>query len=191
MVLDLGPPASTSEDAAQWTAAVGIARTGPAPVHQRDQRIDAGDQRDDAGRQRTVEVVATSVVLPAGRRRAVLPSVSPSQPACPTRSNRGVRSRGATGLQSRARALPPTLWHYHASASRCSSLTGRGTVHHREPRKRGWHPLALPVATVMPGYKAADEFAECCRRSRSQRAVAATGQLCRAPSAGAHRRRIS
>jgi hypothetical protein len=153
VVLDLGPPASTSEDAAQWTLpsalrAQGLRLSTNATNALMPVRISTRARAGEPWR-----VVATSVVYRLAGADGVA-NVNPSQPL-PYALEREVRVEAQPGYKLSGVPLILALEYPPLQALFVATGQGPFTV---ASGKAGLASAALPVATVMPGYKVADEF---------------------------------
>ena len=153
VVLDLGPPASTSEDAAQWTLpsalrAQGLRLSTNATNALMPVRISTRARAGEPWR-----VVATSVVYRLAGADGVA-NVNPSQPL-PYALEREVRVEAQPGYKLSGVPLILALEYPPLHALFVATGQGPFTV---ASGKAGLASAALPVATVMPGYKVADEF---------------------------------
>ena len=136
VVLDLGPPASTSEDAAQWTLPSALRAQGLRLSTSADQRIDAGADQHGPCR-RTVAGGRHQRGLPAGRRRRRCQR----QPvaAAALRARTGSSGGGAARLQAERRAADTGTGIPPLHALFVATGPGPFTI---ASGKAGWHPPA-------------------------------------------------
>ncbi len=171
VVVDLGAPASSSDEAAQWTL----------PSAYRAQALRLSTSADNAlmpvrvsTRARAGEpwrVVAASVVYRLTGADGVA-NVNPAQPLA-YQLEREVRVEAQPGY--RLSGVPLTLALEYPPLHALFVATGPGpfTV---ASGKAGLASAALPVATVMPGYRVGDEYALPVLSTAAPAIAAASGQ---------------
>lgn len=153
VVLDLGPPASASEASAHWTLpsalrAQGLRLSTSANNALMPVRISTRARAGEPWR-----AVASSVVYRLAGADGVA-NINPPQPL-PYALEREVRVEAQPGYK--LSGVPLTLALEYPPLHALFVATGQGpfTI---ASGKAGLASAALPVATVMPGYKASDEY---------------------------------
>ena len=154
VVLDLGVPASATDEAAQWTLpsalrAQGVRLATSAANALMPVRISTRARAGEPWR-----AVASSVVYRLVGADGVA-NINPSQPLAYA-LEREVRVEAQPGYKLSGVPLTLTLEYPPLHALFVATGQGPFTI---ASGKAGLASAALPVATVIPGYKVADEFA--------------------------------